>query len=93
MAKEKFEYGGYHFIPERKFTKQENNFDYISGHIQTDTMLGFCKEGYAYESKYPYSHESFYKASGDSKCDIFRCVENNKLYIPCENDLQIFILR
>ena len=33
------------------------------------------------------SHEKFYAASGDSQCDIFRCIENGKLYVPCANEL------
>jgi hypothetical protein len=34
-----------------------------------------------------YSHASFYAASGDSEMDIFKCVENGKVYVPCENEL------
>lgn len=44
-----------------------------------------------YESKYPYSYDSFYAASPDMECDLFRCVENGKLYLPCENDLQEYM--
>ena len=86
-----FEYGGYHFIPERQFTAAENNFASISRRQNLDIDLGFCRENYAYPSKYPYSHESFYAASPDKTCDLFRCVENGKLYIPCENDLQEYM--
>ncbi|GHU35770.1 hypothetical protein FACS1894105_05020 [Clostridia bacterium] len=39
------------------------------------------------QGKTEYSHEKFYAASGDSQADIFKCVENGKLYIPCENEL------
>ena len=88
MKKEPFEYGGYHFIPERRFTEEEINFIAISRRQRIDKELGLCKPGYSYESKYPYSHESFYAASPDKKCDLFRCVENGKLYLPCDNDLQ-----
>ena len=75
MNKESFEYGGYHFIPERCFTKGEDNFFAISRRQRIDKELGFCRPGYSYESKYPYSHEGFYAASPDKECDLFRCVE------------------
>lgn len=91
MDKQAFEYGGYHFIPERQFTRSENNFRAISRRQRTDVKLGFCKPNYSYKSKYPYSHESFYSASTDKKCDLFRCVENGKLYLPCTNDLQEYM--
>ena len=86
-----FEYGGFHFIPERRFTAEENSFLAISRRQRLDKELGFCKPGYAYKSKYPYSHESFYAASPDKECDLFRCVENGKLYLPCTNDLQEYM--
>ena len=91
MNKESFEYGGYHFIPERCFTKEENNFFAISRRQRIDKELGFCRPGYSYESKYPYSHEDFYAESPDKECDLFRCVENGRLYLPCKNDLQEYV--
>lgn len=91
MLKRSFEYGGYHFIPERSLTKAENDLYKISRIQCIDKEMGLCKPRYSYESKYPYSHTSFYEASSDKKCDLFRCVENGRLYIPCENDLQIYI--
>ena len=86
-----FEYGGYHFIPERQFTAEENEFGKISRRLKPDTEMGLCRERYAYESKYPYSHDGFYAASPDKDCDLFRCIENGKLYLPCENDLQEYL--
>lgn len=91
MEKQVFEYGGYHFIPERSFTVEENSFLAISRRQRLDKELGLCKPGYVYKSKYPYSHESFYAASTDNECDLFRCVENGKLYLPCMNDLQEYV--
>ena len=90
MSKEPFEYGGYHFIPERTLRGAETGFFAISKKLRTDVRLGFCEEGYAYPSKFPYSHESFMAASTDKECDLYRCVENGKLYIPCHHDLQIY---
>ena len=69
---------------------EENKFP-LSQRQRLDKELGFCKPGYAYKSKYPYSHESFYAASPDKECDLFRCVENGKLYLPCTNDLQEYM--
>ena len=90
MSKEPFEYGGYHFIPERQLKGAEAGFYAISKKLCEDRELGFCEEGYAYPSKFPYSHETFMKASTDKNCDLYRCVENGKLYIPCHHDLQLY---
>lgn len=86
-----FEYGGFHFIPERQFTADENRFDKITRRLRIDPAMGFCRLGYAYVSRYPYSYKDFYAVSPDKNCDLFRCVENGKLYLPCENDLQEYI--
>jgi len=90
MNKEPFEYGGYHFIPERKLMGAEASFYAISKKLCEDRELGFCEEGYVYPSKFQYSHGAFMQASTDKECDLFRCVENGKLYIPCHHDLQIY---
>lgn len=65
MNKELFEYGGYHFIPERKLIGAEAELYAISKKICQDRELGFCEEGYAYPSKFPYSHAAFMYASTD----------------------------
>ena len=70
MEQQIFKYGGYHFIPERRFTGKEDSFAAISRRQRID---------------------SFYAASPDKECDLFRCVENGKLYLPCENDLQEYM--
>mgnify|MGYP001025881506 FL=1 len=86
-----FEYGGLHFIPERQFEPASERHSLIHvSQLRLDVELGFCKAGYAYPSKFNYSHESFYAASTDKTCGIFRCVENGRLYVPCENDLQLY---
>ena len=86
-----FEYSGYHFIPYRQFGSREisrpdpndsrpwkKDAQYAMRNMRSDFMV---------TSKNGYSYESFYAASGDSKCDIFRCVENGKLYVPAANEL------
>lgn len=91
MTDKTFEYGGYHFTPERQLTRKESSLSSISKHQWIDTELGFCKKGYVYDSKVDYSYESFYAAATEKEFDLFRCVENGKLYIPCENDLQEYV--
>ena len=90
MSKRTFEYGGYNFFPVRKLEGAESGFYAISKRISIDAELGLCEEGYAYPSKFPYSYEDFYKAAGGQEYDLFRCVENGKIYIPCHHDLQIY---
>ena len=92
MTDKVFEYGGKHFIPERQLKGKENEFTEIAKKLRIDTELGFCKKGYAYESKFDYSYGRFYTAATDQDCDLFRCVENGKLYIPCQNDLQEYVM-
>ena len=93
MSKESFEYGGYHFIPKRTLTVEENDFCKISRKLYRNEELGFYKKGYVCDGKISYSHEGFYEASTDKGCDLFRCVENGRLYIPCENELFLYVER
>lgn len=88
---EVFTFGGYHFIPYRNLSRKESSLYAISRRQRIDIELGFCIPGYVCESKFPYSHESFYAASTSKTSDLFRCVENGKIYIPCQNDLQEYI--
>ena len=90
LSKRTFEYGGYNFFPVRKLEGSESGFFAISKRISIDAELGLCEEGYAYPSKFPYSYDDFYKAAGGHEYDLFRCVENGKIYIPCHHDLQIY---
>ncbi|MBQ9749953.1 MAG: DpnD/PcfM family protein, partial [Clostridia bacterium] len=90
MSKRTFEYGGYNFFPVRKLEGAESGFYAISKRISIDAELGLCEEGYAYPSKFPYFYDDFYKAAGGHEYDLFRCVENGKIYIPCHHDLQIY---
>ena len=60
--------------------------------VKTDINLGFFRRNNisGRKQKYPYSYENFYEASGDSEADIFMCIENNKIYIPGENELFLY---
>lgn len=90
MQESTFEYGGKHFIPVRKFEKKDGDFYQITRRLRTDREFGFFQADYDGKGsqKAEYSHEGFYAASTDKTCDIFRCVENGKLYVPCEYELQ-----
>jgi hypothetical protein len=79
-----FEYGGYHFTPERKLRGREKDFDTAMRRASTDFGLGLS----TYEwRKAEYSYEGFYAASTDKNCDLFRCVETGRLYMPALNEL------
>lgn len=85
-----FSYGGYHFTPYRNFNKweQESSLYTLSRYLSSDREMGMST--YDRWSKVDYSHKAFYEAAGNKTCDIFRCVENGKLYIPSENELSIY---
>ena len=82
-----FKYGSYHFVPFRRFTTSEKgqNLKAFSRHLMTDPELGLS----TYEKTY--SFKDFYEKSHNSKCDIFKCLENQKLYIPAQNELFLYV--
>ncbi len=88
MKVKEFEYGGKHFIPLRKFNARDCDFHKITRNLRTDKELGFFVANYHNSQKFEYSYEGFYKAYGSKDCDVFRCKENGKLYIPCMCELQ-----
>lgn len=82
-----FEYNGYHFEPERKLKKAEKkDICTFSKHISTDRELGMCDYDIEWK-KHEYSWKGFYEACNDNPMDLFRCIENGKLYVPCEHEL------
>lgn len=83
-----FSYGGFHFIPVRQFEKDEGDFFALSKRLAIDPALGLS--AYEERQKYPYAHKDFYAATADKTCDIFRCLENGKLYVPGERELFIY---
>lgn len=94
MDKEIFIYGGNHFIPERAFTARDGDFFKISRRLRLDVELGIFNDGYWQgdrKGKISYSQAEFYRAATDKNCDLFRCVENGKLYVPCEHGLQEYM--
>lgn len=84
-----FKYSNYHFEPERNLKEcEDKNLYTLSKHLRSDRELGMCDYDW---KKYNYSLKKFYTASCGSKCDLFRCVENGKLYILGEHELFEFI--
>ena len=84
-----FSYGGFHFIPVRQFEKDEGDFFALSKRLAIDPILGLSAD--AERQKHPYSHKDFYAATADKTCDIFRCLENRKLYVPGDREVWIGI--
>lgn len=94
-----FEFGAYHFKPERQFRKGE-----VAGHLKGDSRPDQPDMQYAmrnmasdfavglnnyHKDNVGWSYVAFYAAAGetDKKTDIFRCLETGKLYVPAENEL------
>lgn len=81
-----FTYKGFTFQPLRKFQKRES-WDYVARHVSTrgvflskaSQMIGTVVGGWDYDD--------FYKASGNSKCDIFTCDEHPGMWVPGPNYL------
>ena len=74
-----FEQSGKHFLPFRQLQGKEQFFDTASRLIQSENILD------------NYSRKAFYEKSGNSKADLFLCLENDKLYIPGDKELFAWI--
>ena len=81
--RDSFEFRGYHFTAVGKLPTGYD-INEISKVIASDRELGMSSYDWA---KHTYSHYSFYLASGDSQADLFRCLENGKVYLPGDNEL------
>lgn len=83
---EKFVYGGYTFEPVRQWTRKENRDVWVGMKgLVSEYYAGGCQAiGLGGET---WSYQGFYKASGGSECDIFRCAANGLLYVPAGNEL------
>jgi len=71
-----FEYGGYHFTPFMKLTG-------AAGEFVNKAMA--INHNYALFMASKFSHADFYAASPIKDCDLFKCEENGKIYIPAYN--------
>lgn len=79
MEKE-FKYNGYTFRPIGKMG--------VSFRLRRDKELGISAYEWSKGEKYDY--DKFYEASGNSRSDLFLCIENGNVYIPCINELFLF---
>ncbi|MEE1351757.1 MAG: hypothetical protein UHM23_06875 [Clostridia bacterium] len=73
-----FEYEGKHFIGVGYVSDKDNALN----KVYSDTELNLT----AYNNG-TYNYNAFYRAANNSPYDIFKCLENNKNYIPGENEL------
>lgn len=63
------------------------SFENALKHVTSDRELGMSKYDWGI---FPYTYESFYKATKDSKSDLFKCVRNGRIYIPGNNELFLY---
>lgn len=77
-----FEYGDRHFLGIGIFPpKNEREFHRT---LRNDREMKFkTRTG----DEIPYTYRAFMNASRGVNCDVFRCYENGKLYVPGENEL------
>ena len=78
-----FVYQGYSFVPVGRLP-EGSTLENTTPFLASDPSLGLSR----YENaRRAYSHDAFYAASGNSSADVFRCVDNGKLYLPGDNEL------
>ena len=78
-----FAYEGFHFEPVGVLGE---NFDVNATVRNTISHNELGMSVYAHAER-PYTHAGFYAAAGNIKADVFRCLENGKLYLPGTNEL------
>ncbi len=87
-----FNYGEYMFIPVGTI-KESISLREVTKHISSDKNLGVWADSYSdtYGTpKIKYCYADFYNACGNFPCDVFKCLDNCKLYIPGENELFLY---
>lgn len=84
MNDKTFVYGGRHFTPIRRFGKQDDDIFKITQKLRRDPELKDVNRNY--------THKDFYAAATDKSCDIFQCEENGLFYVPCEYELQQYLI-
>lgn len=81
----RFRYKNYHFEPYGKLPEKMGFYE-LSKRIRSDKSLNFRN----YEDGDGWNYREFYEKSSDKEADLFRCIENGKIYIPAENELFLF---
>ncbi len=87
-----FEYGGHHFIPIGIIDKTQTLKE-LSKVIASDKRMGMWVASYCEimgKNKIDWSYEAFYSACGNIACDVFKCLDNCKLYMPGSNELFLY---
>ncbi len=88
-----FKYGKYLFIPVGTIDKSISLRE-VTRYLSSDRSLGLWSSSYSSvygKPKTKYSYADFYKASNNFPCDVFKCLDNCKLYLPGENELFLYI--
>lgn len=88
MEKE-FVYNGFTFRPCRVLNAKEKELDLHKTmkvlNMRRDTELGMWNYD---DKKVNYNYKEFYKMADDVEiADIFYCIETEKYYIPCNNEM------
>ena len=83
----KFEYMGYHFTPVGQLP-QRMTFEGIMRRTSRSTIALY--NSHQGEGGKGWDYDDFYKASGNSDADLFKCAENGLTYIPCLNELFLY---
>lgn len=81
-----FEYSGLHFTPLAE--KARGSFCSIMRRVAS-VGIG----NYPWSSRH-YDYDEFYRRAtpaGGGKSDLFRCRENGLVYIPCANELMLYL--
>lgn len=88
MKKEFFEYKGFHFEPFASF-KAYNWYRYCKKEKRFNRICSLTLYSELFDRE-EWNMEEFYKASGNSKMDVFKCKETGKLYVPGSGFLFLF---
>lgn len=83
-----FAFGGFHFVPAFTFAELgiADNLHSLSKSLSRDPVTGLNNYG----ASDNWNYDEFYKKSGDSDKDIFRCVETGRFYVPAGHELFLF---
>ena len=90
-----FEYGGYHFLPVG-VKSQSATFDSLSRNILSDSEIRICPKNSRKSrdiGKHEFDRTEFYKACNDIPCDVFKCLETERDYIPGNRELFWYVGR
>ena len=85
-----FTYKGFRFLPYGKLTGIDATFRAISRRIKSDQTELRMSVYELWEGRRSWSYEDFYVTSGSWDTDLFLCLDNQKNYIPGQNELFLY---